>query len=81
MSNIQLLYHSDHICENPSSKINIKIYKHKNHNYEIWNYDNNYICFDEKPETLLCRSVIFSNPQNKLLAYSPGKTISKKNFL
>lgn len=79
MSNIQLLYHTDEIHENASSKINKRKYKNKD-NYEIWNYDSNYINFDEKPETLLCRSVIFSDPQKNLLAYSPGKTVSKEDF-
>ena len=68
MSNTEL-YHSDYIHENSSSKINKKICKNKNENYEIWNYDSNFISFDEKPQTLMCRSVIFSNPQKNLLAY------------
>ena len=79
MSNTEL-YHSDYIHENSSSKINKKICRNKNENYEIWNYDSNFISFDEKPQTLMCRSVIFSNPQKKLLAYSPGKTIPKDVF-
>ena len=80
MDNAHLLYNVNHITGNPSSKINIRKYKKDNHSYEIWNYDKDFLAFDEKENTLLCRSVIFSFPENKLLSYSPGKTISSEIF-
>ena len=80
MNELHSLYNANVIIEHPSLKINKKTCKKDKVSYEIWNYDNNYISFDEKQDTLLCRSVVFSYPEQKLLAYSPGKTIQSKKF-
>jgi len=80
MNDIHSLYNVNEIVSCPSSKIKIKQYKTPNHSYEIWNYDKDLLCFDEKEETLMCRSVIFSGKEKSLLAYSPGKTVSREIF-
>jgi|TARA_B110000008_G_C16972644_1_gene564569 hypothetical protein len=80
MNELHSLYNANVITEHSSLKINKKTCKKDKVSYEIWNYDNNYISFDEKQDTLLCRSVVFSYPEKKLLAYSPGKTIQSKKF-
>ena len=80
MDDIHSLYNINEITENPCSKINEKRYKQGKLYYEIWNYDKDFLCFDEKYETTLCRSVIFSFPEKNLLAYSPGKTIPSEIF-
>ena len=80
MDDIHSLYNINEITENPCSKINEKRYKQGKLYYEIWNYDKDFLCFDEKYQTTLCRSVIFSFPEKNLLAYSPGKTIPSEIF-
>jgi len=63
-----------------SSKINRKIQTINNYGYEIWNYDNDYVCFDEKQSIKNCRSVLFSYPQHNLLSIGPGKTTDSEKF-
>lgn len=65
--------------ENPNNKIIKKKYK-TSVCYEVWNYDKHYFCYDENRKTKNCRSVIFSDPQKKILSYSPGKTIFPSVF-
>ena len=70
-------------CELPvkhSLKLNEKIQTHMSYQYKIWNYDKNYMCFDEHNAIKNCRSVIFSHPQNHLLSISPGKTMKSDDF-
>lgn len=67
------------IATNATDKIKTKLHN-TTVSYKIWNYDKNYICFNEKREILNCRSVIFSHPENKILSCCPGKTISKNTF-
>lgn len=43
--------------------------------YAIFNYDKNFICFDEPDEITQYRSVIMSHPQRHLLAFSPPRGI------
>ena len=62
------------------SKINSKYQKVKDYEYEIWNYDPNYICFDETDVIKNCRSVIYSHPQHDLLSIGPGKTTDSDSF-
>lgn len=64
----------------PSSKIVRKIQTYQKIQYEIWNYDSNFFCFDENETIKNCRSVIFSYPQNNLLSISPGKSIDNNTF-
>lgn len=79
---------NDTICRNinelesdkVSPIINKKIYYNANMGYTIMNYTKDFICFDDY-ETSKYRSVIFSNPQNKLLCFSPPKSIKYDIFL
>jgi len=80
MDHIHSLYHMSEITNNPSLKIKIKQYKKNKVNYEIWNYDKEFLANQEKEEIMMCRSVIFSFPEKRLLAYSPGKTIKSDIF-
>ena len=63
-----------------SSKVKCKKQKIDGYEYEIWNYDSNYICFDENESIKNCRSVIFSYPQHHLLSICPGKTTDPTTF-
>jgi hypothetical protein len=63
-----------------SQLINKKIYNSANMGYTIMNYTKDFLCFDDY-ETSKYRSVIFSNPQNKLLCYSPPKSIKYDIFM
>ena len=79
---------NDTICRNinalepdkVSTIINKKIYYNANIGYTIMNYTKDFICFDDY-ETAKYRSVIFSNPQNKLLCFSPPKSIKYDIFM
>jgi hypothetical protein len=79
---------NDTICRNinelypdkVSTIINKKIYYNANMGYTIMNYTKGFICFDDY-ETATYRSVIFSNPQNKLLCFSPPKSIKYDIFM
>ena len=68
----------------PNNKIIIKkwknVHSHSNIDYEIWNYDKNYFCYNEDVKTKNCRSVIFSEPEKKILSYSPGKALPPSVF-
>ena len=80
MNHIHSLFHINEITCNPSLKIKTKQYKKNKVDYEIWNYDREFLANQDKEETMLCRSVIFSYPEKRLLAYSPGKTIMPNIF-
>jgi hypothetical protein len=60
--------------------INKKIYQNANMKYTIMNYTKEFLCFDDY-ETSKYRSVIFSNPENKLLCFSPPKSIKYDVFM
>ena len=63
-----------------STLITKKIYQNANMLYTIMNYTKDFLCFDDY-ETSKYRSVIFSNPQNKLLCFSPPKSIKYDKFM
>jgi hypothetical protein len=63
-----------------SPLINRKNYYNANMGYTIMNYTKEFVCFDDY-ETTKYRSVIFSNPQNKLLCFSPPKSIKYDVFM
>lgn len=60
--------------------INKKIYQNANIKYTIMNYTKDFLCFDDY-ETSKYRSVILSNPENKLLSFSPPKSIKYDIFI
>jgi hypothetical protein len=60
--------------------INKKIYQNANMKYTIMNYTKDFLCFDDY-ETSKYRSVVFSNPENKLLCFSPPKSIKYDIFM
>ena len=60
--------------------INKKTYQNSNIKYTIMNYTKDFLCFDDY-ETSKYRSVIFSNPENKLLSFSPPKSIKYDTFM
>jgi hypothetical protein len=60
--------------------INKKTYQNANMKYTIMNYTKDFLCFDDY-ETSKYRSVIFSNPENKLLCFSPPKSIKYDIFM
>jgi len=63
-----------------SSKVKCKKQNIDGYEHEIWNYDSNYICFDENESIKNCRSVIFAYPQHHLLSICPGKTTDPTTF-
>ena len=60
--------------------VNKKIYQNANMKYTIMNYTKDFLCFDDY-ETSKYRSVILSNPENKLLCFSPPKSIKYDIFM
>jgi hypothetical protein len=48
--------------------------------YTVLNYDKTAICFDEPLKTRQCRSVVLSYPENKLLSFSPPKSLTSSEF-
>lgn len=48
--------------------------------YTVLNYDKTTICFDEPLKTRQCRSVVLSYPENKLLSFSPPKSLTVSEF-
>ena len=61
------------------NKIKTKNYNKNDVSYSILNYDKNILCFDDT-KTGLYRSVIVSSPENKILCFSPPKSISMDTF-
>lgn len=48
--------------------------------YTVLNYDKTTVCFDEPLKTRQCRSVVLSYPENKLLSFSPPKSLTSNEF-
>lgn len=48
--------------------------------YKIYNYDQDILCFDDQLHGRF-RSVVFSHPENKLLSFSPPKSIDNDTFM
>lgn len=48
--------------------------------YTVLNYDKTTMCFDEPLKTRQCRSVVLSYPENKLLSFSPPKSLTIGEF-
>ena len=81
MNSEPILYKSYHIdSEINSNKINVKSYKTPKNSYSILNYNRGFVC-DDDLETGKYRSVIVSTINNKLLSFSPPKSISYDKFV
>ena len=76
MSNV---YNIDTVNYN-KDKIKTKTYNKSNITYTILNYDNNFIC-DNDLLNRYYRSLIVSSPENKLLAFSPQKSLKPEAFI
>lgn len=61
-------------------KIKTKYYNKNNVQYKILNYDNELLCFDDYISSLY-RSLIVSFPENKILSFSPQKSLEKDKFI
>jgi hypothetical protein len=48
--------------------------------YTVLNYDKTALCFDEPLKTRQYRSVVISYPDNKLLSFSPPKSLTSNEF-
>lgn len=48
--------------------------------YTVLNYDKTTLCFDEPLKTRQYRSVVLSYPENKLLSFSPPKSLTSSEF-
>jgi len=73
------LYNIDTVNYN-QDKIKTKTYNKSNVTYTILNYDNNFIC-DNDVSNGYYRSLIVSSPENKLLAFSPQKSLKPDTFI
>ena len=56
-----------------------KYYTHNGIDYKILNYDKNYLSYNDI-DAFNCRSVLLSHPENKVLCFSPPKSISYTEF-
>lgn len=63
-----------------SNKVNKKSIKKSYANYYILQYDKKYICFNDTNNGIY-RSVVFSNPEKKILCFSPIKSIPTYVFV
>jgi hypothetical protein len=79
MSEIETTYldYSPDLVTYNSDKIKTKIYKpkHTSTEYKIINYDDNYVC-DNDEKLRLYRSIIVSPEENKILCFTPPKTMT-----
>jgi hypothetical protein len=73
------VYNIDTVNYN-QDKIKTKTYNKSNVTYTILNYDNNFIC-DNDVSNGYYRSLIVSSPENKLLAFSPQKSLKPDTFI
>ena len=65
--------------EKVSEKVTKKICRYGGVSYNILNYDEQYVC-DDDLETGKYRSVVFSEPEGRLLCFSPPKSIPHEIF-
>lgn len=63
----------------PKDKLHICMQVTSNQMYYVVNYDKNYVCHNDL-YTGLYRSVVFSFPNKKLLAFSPSKSVQFSFF-
>lgn len=77
MDNIYASFHIESVC---SPKVIVKNYFYSNIYYNIWNYNSECMCYNEKIQVAQCRSLIMSHPENKLLSFSHGKSLSYETF-
>lgn len=65
-----------------SSKIKRRDYhvRSTDKHYTIFNYDSDYMCYDEHIQTTQYRSVIMSHPEKQLLSFSPPRGVHPDTF-
>ena len=61
-------------------KIKTKLYKTPHAEYTILNYDDKVICNDDTKHGMY-RSIILSSPENKIVCFSPPKSIELDSFI
>jgi len=72
-------YEINRIGQNQDQNLKYKTYTKNGVEYSIINYDSSFVCFDDHV-TGLYRSVIASSPENKVLGFSPPKSIPIDTF-
>ena len=73
------IYNIDTVKYN-ENKIKTKTYSKSNVSYTILNYDKEVLC-DDDINNGYYRSIIASSPENKLLAFSPQKSLKNEMFI
>ena len=63
-----------------NDKVKTKYHEKNGIVYTILNYDSSIVCFDDS-NIGFYRSLIISNPENKLLCFSPQKSVPLDNFM
>ena len=69
------------LCLEPDTKSEYNNRRSSNISYKILTYDKFFFCMNEPLENCQYRSVIFSHPENKILSFSPPKSILSDVFL
>jgi len=75
------LQHSFYTLKNENLKTVVQERKYIKHNvnYLIYHYDTNFICYNDDNSKLF-RSVVFSEPENKIISFSPPKALTYELF-